>query len=136
MGRFHEFPVPAVTFSSQNPSFIPSYPMTLFIGCWANFYCSRRPSLRLWVCSRSCTARGLTCIFSSIVIPKISLTRLSIPRAAVRIEKKGLWALYIYRVCEGCFRKVQTYRESLTLGRPSKLNSLRSSLMKTRPERD
>jgi hypothetical protein len=37
MGPFLVFPIPAITFSFQNPSFIPAYLMTLFISmlaCW------------------------------------------------------------------------------------------------------
>jgi hypothetical protein len=32
LGRFFAFPIPAVTLNLQNASFIPAYPMTLFIG--------------------------------------------------------------------------------------------------------
>jgi hypothetical protein len=32
LARFVIFPVPAITFNFQNPSVIPAYPMTPFIG--------------------------------------------------------------------------------------------------------
>jgi hypothetical protein len=56
-GRFLVFPTPAVTINFQNQIFIPPYSMTLFRGILDNF--SGRSSLRLWLCSRISTARGL-----------------------------------------------------------------------------
>jgi hypothetical protein len=54
------FPTPAaVAFNFQNPGFIPDDPMTLPIGMLGYFDFSRRPSLKLRLCSRSSTARGL-----------------------------------------------------------------------------
>jgi hypothetical protein len=50
--------------------------------------------------------------FSSTVIPKVSLTRSLIPRAAVLgINSKSLWA--------PCFREVQTYRAAMANWRPA-----------------
>jgi hypothetical protein len=64
-------------------------------------------------------------MFSLTVILKVSLTRSVIPRAAVvRIRGKAS-ELFVYSICEGCFREVQTYRGiDITLGWSSKLNTL------------
>jgi hypothetical protein len=46
-------------------------------------------------------------IRSSTVIPKVSLTQTFIPSVAV------IWALCVYPIYEGCFREVQTHRDSI-----------------------
>jgi hypothetical protein len=74
---------------------------------------------------------------SSVVISKVSLTRLWIPRVAVIwIMRKSLW-LCVYPKSEGCFREVQTYMDWSNIRTIFKTkHTLRNQLMKARLERD
>jgi hypothetical protein len=76
-------------------------------------------------------------IFSSTVIPKVSLTQLSIPRvAAVQIKRKIVWAVYIPYV-KGVSEKFKCIGNQHNIRTIFKTkHTLTSSLTKTRLERD
>jgi hypothetical protein len=75
--------------------------------------------------------------FSSRVIPKVSLTQLLIPRVAViQIKRKRLWAVYIPygKSASEKFKCIENHYNIRAIFKTK--HTLRSSLMKTRPERE
>jgi hypothetical protein len=76
-------------------------------------------------------------IFSSVVISKVSLTQLLIPRAAVQIkEEKSMGSVYI-PYAKGISEKLRCIGNRYNIRTIYKTkHTLRNSLKKTRPERD